>query len=218
MFVSISGIIGAGKTTLAKHLSKVLDLPFYKEDAQDDPYLKLFYESKTKKYGYQLQISLLTKRFEQQQQIIWNGKGAVQDRSIYEDAIFCKMLYESGKIEKIDYDTYLKLSNIMFNFCGKPTIIIHLDISPEEALKRMKVRNRDIEKYVTLDYLKMLHNAYQIWINSIKEIRIIKINYDKYKIDEYSTFDKFETIMDDFSKKIANDVLNELNKPNIVSI
>ncbi len=37
------------------------------------------------------QIYLLNKRFEQHQQIIWQGKGGVQDRTIYEDSIFAKV-------------------------------------------------------------------------------------------------------------------------------
>ena len=41
-----------------------------------------------KKYGFALQVYLLNKRFKQQQQIIWQGKGGVQDRTIYEDSVF----------------------------------------------------------------------------------------------------------------------------------
>ena len=41
-----------------------------------------------KKYSFALQVYLLNKRFKQQQQIIWQGKGGVQDRTIYEDSVF----------------------------------------------------------------------------------------------------------------------------------
>ena len=69
---------------------------------------------------------LLNRRFKQQQQIIWSGKGGVQDRTIYEgtehpapvdktapnsptllytDAVFAKMLMNGGLMDKRDYDT-----------------------------------------------------------------------------------------------------------------
>jgi len=217
MYVSISGIIGAGKSSLAKALAKSMNIPCYFENAQDDPYLKLFYASDTKEYGYQLQISLLTKRFEQQQQIIWLNQGAVQDRSIYEDGIFCKMLADDGKISQLDYQTYLKLSKIMFNLIGKPGVIIHLDISPEEALRRMKIRNREIEKLVPLEYLARLHQYYEDFLQNMKEVRIIKVNYDKYSID-YNSKEEFDEKLLQISEKIADDIKKELSKSNIVSI
>jgi deoxyadenosine kinase len=77
--LGISGIIGAGKTTLATHLGKVLDVPVYYEPVIDNEYLADFYAD-MKKYSFPLQIYLLNKRFRQHQQIIWQGKGGVQDR------------------------------------------------------------------------------------------------------------------------------------------
>lgn len=194
-----------------------MNLPCYFENAQDDPYLKLFYASDTKEFGYQLQISLLTKRFEQQQQIIWLNQGAIQDRSIYEDGIFCKMLADDGKISQLDYQTYLKLSKIMFNLIGKPGVIIHLDISPEEALRRMKIRNREIEKLVPLEYLARLHQYYEDFLQNMKEVRIIKVNYDKYSID-YNSKEEFDEKLMQISERIADDIKKELSKSNVVSI
>lgn len=39
---------------------------------------------------------LLNRRFQQQQQIIWGGSGGVQDRTIYEDSVFARMLRNAG--------------------------------------------------------------------------------------------------------------------------
>ena len=44
LFIGISGLIGAGKTTLASQLSKVLDLPVYHEEVIDNEYLSDFYK------------------------------------------------------------------------------------------------------------------------------------------------------------------------------
>lgn len=217
LYISIAGIIGAGKTTLAEALSKTMKVPEYRENAQNDPYLKKFYEANTLEFGYQLQISLLTKRFEQQQQIIWNGKGAVQDRSIYEDGIFCKMLHDEKKISDLDYATYCKLAEIMFNLCGRPTVVIYLDVSPEEAYHRLKIRDREIESKVPLEYLKNLHTAYEEWLKTMKDVRIIRVNYEKYKLDYASKYE-FDEKIHEVSMLIAEDIKKELAKSNVVSI
>ena len=84
VYISIAGLIGAGKTTLATALAKTLGLPVHYEPVTDNVYLEDFYQD-MKRYGFPLQIYLLNKRFRQQQQIVWEGRGGVQDRTIYED-------------------------------------------------------------------------------------------------------------------------------------
>ncbi len=90
VYIAISGIIGAGKSTLAEALAKRLNLPVYHEPVVHNVYLEDFYKE-TKKYAFPMQVYLLNARFKQQQEIIWGGKGGVQDRSIYEDSIFAKV-------------------------------------------------------------------------------------------------------------------------------
>ena len=100
VYISIAGLIGAGKTTLATALGKTLNLPVHFEPVSDNAYLEDFYADMSR-YGFPLQIYLLNKRFRQQQQIVWEGRGGVQDRTIYEDAIFAKMLRERPALKSL---------------------------------------------------------------------------------------------------------------------
>jgi deoxyadenosine/deoxycytidine kinase len=68
-------LIGAGKSTLATALAKKLNLPVYFEPVSDNEYLEDFYKE-TARYSFPMQVYLLNKRFKQQQEIIWQGKGA----------------------------------------------------------------------------------------------------------------------------------------------
>ena len=63
-----------------------------------------------------LQVYLLNRRFQQHQQIIWQGHGGVQDRTIYEDSVFARVLKESGMMEEREYETYVSLFSNMSNF------------------------------------------------------------------------------------------------------
>eukprot|EP01048_Picozoa_sp_COSAG05_P007950 COSAG05_NODE_581_length_8548_cov_3.360279_6_plen_211_part_00 len=121
VFIGISGMIGAGKSTLAKALAEKLDLPVHYEPVVDNVYLEDFYGDMAK-YSFQLQVYLLNRRFKQQQQIVWQGMGGVQDRTIYEDSVFAKMLHDSGHMDDRDYATYLDLFKNMSNFMKKPNI------------------------------------------------------------------------------------------------
>ena len=168
-FIGISGLIGAGKTTLAKALGKVLNLPVYYEPIIENEYLEDFYRD-MKRYSFSFQIYLLNCRFRQHQQVLWNGTGGIQDRTLYEDSIFAKVLYEDGNMEEREYKTYLNLFKSMSNFMKKNTLIIHLDCKPEESLERIKRRARGCETGITLDYLQKLYKGYEEFIKQISKV------------------------------------------------
>lgn len=184
IFIGICGIIGAGKTTLAESLGKILNLPLFFEEVIENTYLEDFYAD-MKKYSFPLQIYLLNRRFRQHQQIIWQGKGGIQDRTIYEDSIFAKMLMESGMMDKRDYLTYVDLFKNMSNFMRKPNIIIFLDVKPEQSLERIKIRSRNMESGIPLDYLQKLAVAYELFIKDIsKVIPVIRVDWNEFKTTE----------------------------------
>lgn len=109
----------------------------------------------------------------------------MQDRSIYEDAIFAKMLVESGQMDPRDYETYTELFNNMSHFMQRPNIIVHLDVSPEESLRRIKLRSRDCESSISLEYLTALHAGYESFLGEIsKVIPVIKVNYELFPSTE----------------------------------
>lgn len=183
-FIGISGLIGAGKTTLARELGKILNLPVYYEPIVENEYLEDFYRD-MKRYSFSFQIYLLNCRFRQHQQVLWNGTGGIQDRTLYEDSIFAKVLYEDGNMEEREYKTYLNLFRNMSNFMKKNTLIVHLDVKPEESLRRIKLRARGCETGITVDYLTKLYNAYEEFLKEIsKVIPVIRVNYSKFKTAE----------------------------------
>ncbi len=180
LFISISGLIGAGKSTLATSLGNILGLPVYYEPVQDNEYLEDFYKD-MKAHAFEMQIYLLNKRFKQQQKIIWDGRGGIQDRTIYEDTIFAKMLLDGGMISEKNYRTYIELFHNMSNFMKRPNLIVHLEVTPEESYERIKNRGRECEDAVTIDYLRRLHTAYEDFIDDIsKVIPVVRVKYDKF--------------------------------------
>jgi deoxyadenosine kinase len=176
MYIAISGLIGAGKTTLANKLSQHLGINVYYEPVNDNLYLNDFYKS-PEKYSFAMQIYLFNKRFSQIQKIT----DGVQDRTIYEDMVFARCLYESGLMNDRDYNTYFEFMQNMKLYIRKPDYIIHLNVSPEESIRRIKMRKRECESTITLEYLQHLNENYKKFVKEIsKEIRVIEIDYENF--------------------------------------
>eukprot|EP00742_Colponemidia_sp_Colp-10_P009873 GILJ01010802.1.p1 GENE.GILJ01010802.1~~GILJ01010802.1.p1 ORF type:complete len:260 (-),score=26.44 GILJ01010802.1:189-938(-) len=196
LFISISGLIGAGKTTLATALGKTMGLPVYYEPVIENVYLADFYQNPAK-YSFALQIYLLNSRFRQHQQIVWQYAGGIQDRTIYEDSVFAKMLRDSGLMDQRDYETYVSLFSNMSNFMKKPNLIVHLDVTPEQSLERIRLRNRDCEKTLDLEYLQNLYNAYEEFLRDISQvIPVIKVDWSNFRSPE----EMAEMIKNEYSK------------------
>ena len=183
IFIGIAGMIGAGKSTLATALGQHLGIDCYYEPVADNEYLADFYRD-TERYSFAMQVYLLNRRFQQHQEIIWRGRSAVQDRTIYEDSIFAKMLARTGLMDERDYRTYIELFRNMSNFMCKPSVIVFLDVSPEASAERIRARSRDIEAALvsgSLGYLQALYEGYQEFIESIsKVIPVIRIDYERF--------------------------------------
>jgi deoxyadenosine kinase len=177
-YIAIAGLIGVGKTTLAKQLGALLDLPVYLEAVTENAYLSDFYGDMAR-YGFSMQIYLLSQRFEEQQRIAWSGRGAVQDRTMYEDAIFARMLADNGSVDARDYRTYMTLLRNITNFTRPPSVVVYLHITPEAALARIRQRNRACEANVTIEYLRELHRLYEDFMLRLS-VPVVRVEWTNY--------------------------------------
>ena len=204
LFIGIAGMIGAGKSTLATSLAQHLGIKAYYEPVENNEYLEDYYND-MKKYSFAMQVYLLTRRFQQHQEIIWRGESAVQDRTIYEDSVFAAMLAESGLMDERDYRTYVQLFRYMSNFMCKPNVIVYLDVKPERSLERIKMRSRGCEAGVSLQFLQNLYRQYEIFIQDISRvIPVISVDYDRFATaEEMAQVIQSEYLAHSFIRKVS---------------
>lgn len=180
ILVGVSGIIGVGKSTLTESLGKILSWDIVKEPVESNEYLEKFYGDMSR-YSFPMQVYLLNHRFRQHQQMVWSNKNMVQDRTIYEDVIFAKMLHDGKLMEDLDFQTYVQLFNNMANFLHRPDLIVYLDVDPKEALRRVKERSRPCEAGLTLEYLVRLRAGYEEWLRDVQDrIPVLKLDWNTY--------------------------------------
>ena len=200
-FMGVAGNIGVGKTTFTKIIGEHFDLYQYYESVTDNPYLKDFYID-MKKWSFNLQIYFLSHRFQSQIDGI-NNDSIIIDRTIYEDReIFARNLYDLNIMTERDWNTYSNLFHNMTRFLDKPDLLVYLRASTDTLISRIKNRNRDFEKDLSIEYLHRLNILYDKWISSITDINIITIETDDFNI--FNDKEKLDDIINDLSVFIKN--------------
>lgn len=188
MLITLAGVIGVGKSSMTRLLSELLETKAVYEPVENNPLLEKFYADK-KKYGFLFQIDMLSKRFELIQEAM-SVKNGILDRSIYEDSIFLKQLYDEGSVDKLELDVYTKLLNRMLKELEplpkkSPDLMIVLNCSFDEEIKRINKRARDFEKVEEgtelYEYFRYHHANYQKWMN--KDLGFPKLIIDVTSID-----------------------------------
>ncbi len=188
-YIGIAGTIGVGKSTLTQELAKALNFEAILEEVDGNPYLEPFYGD-MKAYGTMMQVWLLNHRFRQHREFVTRIslgriRGVVQDRTIWEDTIFARMLNRHPEkiISDLDYNTYLDLfDNMVLRELVFPQILIYLDCRPETAFKRIQARGRVMEQTISLDYLKMLKDNYEEFIAEMEGagVRILRLGWEEF--------------------------------------
>ena len=211
MHIAITGNIGAGKTTLATRLAEHYGWEVLYEAVEGNPYLPPFYED-MEKWAFHLQIFFLNSRFEQVLKIkkLAEDKTIIQDRSIYEDAyIFARNLYESGKFNETDYQTYRSMFNTITQAISHPELMIYLRADLPKLQRQINKRNRDFERNIDPEYLLKLNVLYEDFANLYThgKLLIIDVNNLNYAENEQD----FQTIVDLIDKNINVGTQLEIN-------
>jgi deoxyadenosine/deoxycytidine kinase len=188
----IEGLISAGKSRLTTQLSEALGFRAFQEPVADKGYLELFYAD-PKRWSFSLQIEMLRRRWDLHRLAMLECKagasaGCLLDRGLPGDRVFAEMHYQAGNIHHLEWQTYEALySEFMSVPHMQPAILLYLDVSPETALRRIKLRSRPSEEAITFAYLATLRDAYQKLINEIEAgkhawsngIQVMMVDWDQ---------------------------------------
>ena len=195
--VSIAGIIGVGKTTLAQKLSTRLGCQMLPEPYDTNPFLPDVYDGK-QELALDSQLYFLTARLEQL------NKSALEKRQTYiSDYVFDKELIYSRQTltpEQLTlYDKIYQSSNLKV---ASPVLVIYLLDSPQNCLERIHKRNYPNEKKIELQYLENLEAEYNQLFSNWKTCPVIRKNTSEL---DYTKNDNIDHLAEQIKYYIADD-------------
>ncbi len=172
-YIAIEGVIGAGKTSLAKKISEKLDAELILEQFEVNPFLESFYSDR-KRYAFQTQMFFLINRFKQQEELNQENlftEFIVSDYVFDKDRIFA-YLNLSGEELKL----YESIFPLLSRSLRKPDLVVFLQSSVDRLMFNIKKRSRKIERNLTRSYIEELSDAYTHFFFRYSDTPLLIVN------------------------------------------
>ena len=158
MYIAIEGVIGVGKTTLARLLAPAFQADVLLEVFEENPFLSDFYGDR-QRYAFQTQIFFLLSRYHQQRrrvhELLEGGRSLVSDYTFAKDSLFAGINLQGDEL-----DMYYRVHEALAEKIIMPDLLVYLRADTGVLMQRIAMRDRSYERNMDADYIHQLNLAY----------------------------------------------------------
>jgi deoxyguanosine kinase len=181
MYIAIEGVIGVGKTTLARLLQHTFEADVLLEIFEENPFLSDFYADRAR-YAFQTQIFFLLSRYHQQNsnvpRVLADGKSLIADYTFAKDALFAGINLHGDEL-----DMYYKVHEALGEKIPKPDLLVYLQASTDTLMNRIAFRDRSYERQMERSYIDELNHAYEDFFSKpFDHTPVLKIDSNELNI------------------------------------
>ena len=159
MYIAIEGVIGVGKTTLARLLQPAFDSALLLEVFEENPFLSDFYSDR-ERYAFQTQIFFLLSRYHQQRRAVGDllaeKASLLSDYTFEKDALFARINIVGDELEM-----YYRVHDALAEKIIRPNLILYLRASTDTLMARIAFRDRPYERNMDREYIHQLNLTYE---------------------------------------------------------
>lgn len=159
MYFAIEGVIGVGKTSLARMLQSGFEAELVLEVFEENPFLSNFYSDR-QRYAFQTQIFFLLSRYHQQRRNISERltevKAIISDYTFEKDALFARINLGGDELEM-----YYRVQEALAEKVTRPDLVVYLRASTDTLMRRIAMRDRPYERSMERAYIDQLNQSYE---------------------------------------------------------
>jgi deoxyadenosine/deoxycytidine kinase len=196
-YVAVEGVIGVGKTTLARMVAERLDAELILETAEENPFLPKFYQD-PRRYAFQTQVFFLLSRYHQ--------LGQLAARDLFAQRIVCDYLFDkdglfaSVNLSEPELLLYEKIVPLMREQLPRPDLVVYLQARTEVLLDRIRRRKVPYERQIGRDYLEALNAAYNYFFFHYDQTPLLVVKTDE--IDFVHRPEHFEDLLHQIERSV----------------
>ena len=178
MYFAIEGVIGVGKTTLARLLQPAFQANLLLEVFEENPFLSDFYSDRAR-YAFQTQIFFLLSRYHQQHsnipRLLATGPVLISDYTFEKDALFASINLKGDELLM-----YQRVHEALAEKILPPDLILYLRAKTDVLMQRIAMRDRPYERQMEYDYIDQLNQAYdEFFLNHhSRPIPVLMIDFE----------------------------------------
>ncbi len=157
MYIAVEGVIGVGKTTLARLLQPSFSANLLLEVFEENPFLSSFYQDRAR-YAFQTQMFFLLSRYHQQHRTCrscWNPACADPDYTFNKDALFACVNLSGDEL-----DMYARVHEALAEKIPLPDLVVYLRATTHTLMNRITQRDRPYERAMERNYIQQLNDSY----------------------------------------------------------
>ncbi len=174
-YIAIEGVIGVGKTTLARLMRDPFQAELLLEVFEENPFLSDFYADRAR-YAFQTQIFFLLSRYRQQHRVIGATLAhspLISDYTFAKDRLFAHLNLAGDELEM-----YERVHNVLAEKIPTPDLVVYLRASVDTLMDRIAVRDRPYERAMSRDYIADLRLAYERFFADYHDAPVLPIDTD----------------------------------------
>jgi deoxyguanosine kinase len=181
MYLAIEGVIGVGKTTLARLLQPIFQAEILLEVFEENPFLSDFYADR-QRYAFQTQIFFLLSRYHQQRRtvppLLEAGASLIADYTFEKDALFAGINLYGDEL-----DMYHRVHEALAEKIPPPDLTVYLQATTRVLMQRIALRDRPYERNMEVAYIDQLNRAYEAFYRGRSlSTRVLTLNTDHLDI------------------------------------
>ena len=172
-YIAIEGVIGAGKTSLARKIKDKLNANIIFEQFEQNPFLEKFYNDR-KRYAFQTQMFFLINRYKQQQ--------GLQQEDLFSNFLVCDYIFEKDRVFAYlnlsgeELKLYESIFPLLSRSLRKPDLVVYLQSNIDRLMYNIKSRGRRIERNLTRSYIDELSEAYNYFFFRYTSTPLLIVN------------------------------------------
>ena len=183
-YVSISGAVAAGKTTL---LERMLDhfgdrAIAHEERPQDNPFIQEYYAD-SRRWSFHSQITFLALYFDHMN---WRDAGKefyFFDRCLIENLVLARYRLEVGDLTQPEYDVIEKMAKGIAKLMPPIDKYIYIRCSVPLLQQRLRQRGREYESELGRAYAEKQKALYDEWVTTLPQDKLMIVEACEEGID-----------------------------------
>ncbi|MBK9422366.1 MAG: deoxynucleoside kinase [Flavobacteriales bacterium] len=178
-YVALEGLIGAGKTTLAKRLAQEWNAEVVLEEFADNPFLPRFYLEPAR-YAFSLELSFLAQRYHQLKRV--GERSLFQPITVADYSIGKSQVFASVTLPTDELALFRDLYTIMYAGLPRPDLLVYLHTPMATVQQRIRTRGRSYEQHIATEYLADLQQSYLDHLRKLQQVRVLVVDIDGHDL------------------------------------